>query len=85
MQNEMKKVLTFVRTYYKINVRTKKKRGDIMSPKGRPTDNPKKGRFEIRTSEEEEAMLEYCCKVTGKKRTDIVRIGIKKVYEELKK
>lgn len=30
-----------------------KERGDLMSPKGRPTDNPKKGRFEIRTSQEE--------------------------------
>lgn len=56
-----------------------------MSLKGRPTNNPKKGRFEIRTSEVEEQMLEYCCKVTGKKRTDIVRMGIKKVYEELEK
>ncbi len=56
-----------------------------MSPKGRPTSNPKKGRFEIRTSEEEEMMLNYCCEKTGKNRTDIVRIGIKKVYEELKK
>lgn len=62
-----------------------KKRGGIMSPKGRPTSNPKTGRFEIRTSEDEEEMLEYCCKVTGKKRTDIVRMGIKKVYEDLKK
>ena len=61
------------------------KRGDKMSPKGRPTDNPKKGRFEIRTSEEEEKMLDYCCKITGKKRTYIVRMGIKKVYDELKK
>lgn len=61
------------------------KRGDGMSLKGRPTNNPKKGRFEIRTSEVEEQMLEYCCKVTGKKRTDIVRMGIKKVYEELEK
>ena len=56
-----------------------------MCPKGRPTDNPKKGRFEIRTSEEEERMLEFCCKFTGKSRTDIVRMGIRKVYEELKK
>lgn len=56
-----------------------------MSPKGRPTTNPKKGRFEIRTSEEEEAMLNYCCQVTGKKRSEIVRLGIKKVYDELKK
>lgn len=56
-----------------------------MSPKGRPTSNPKRGRFEIRTSEEEEQMLEYCCEVTGKKRAEIVRMGIKKVYDELKK
>lgn len=53
-----------------------------MSPKGRPTDNPKKGRFEIRTSQEEEEMLDYCCEITGKKRTDIIRLGIRKVYEE---
>lgn len=56
-----------------------------MSPKGRPTDNPKTGRFEIRTSQEEEKMLEFCCEITGKSRTDIVRMGIRKVYEELKK
>lgn len=56
-----------------------------MSPKGRPTDNPKNGRFEIRTTAEEDQMLKYCCEVTGKKRTDIVRMGIKKVYEDLKK
>ena len=61
------------------------KRGDLMSPKGRPTDNPKNGRFEIRTSQEEDEMLKYCCEVTGKKRTDIVRLGISKVYDELKK
>ena len=30
-------------------------------------------------------MLEYCCNITGKKRTDIIRMGIRKVYEELKK
>lgn len=51
---------------------------------GRPTDNPKKGRFEIRISEEEEQMLSFCCEKTGKKRADIVRMGIKKIYEELK-
>ena len=56
-----------------------------MSPKGRPTNNPKKGRLEIRTSEEEEKMLEYCCKQTGKTRTEIVREGIREVYDKLKK
>ncbi len=49
-----------------------------MSPKGRPTNNPKSGRFEIRTSKEEEEMLEYCCNITGKKRTDIIRMGIRR-------
>lgn len=50
---------------------------------GRPTNNPKIGRFEIRTTAEEEEMLKICCEKTGKKRTDIVRMGIKKIYEEL--
>ncbi len=55
-----------------------------MSPRtGRPTENPKKGRFELRTSEEEEKMLNFCCATTGKNRADIIRLGIKKVYEEL--
>lgn len=59
-----------------------------MSPKniGRPkSENSKKGRLEIRTSEKEEQMLQYCCDITGKTKAEIVRIGIKKVYEELKK
>lgn len=57
-----------------------------MSPRtGRPTNNPKKGRFEIRTSEEEEEMLNYCCEKTGKTRTEIVREGIREVYKKLKK
>ncbi len=56
-----------------------------MSPRtGRPTNNPKKGRLEIRTSEKEEKMLDYCCKVTGDTRADIVRQGIMAVYEKLK-
>lgn len=52
---------------------------------GRPTDNPKKGRFEMRTSEKEEDMLEFCCSKTGKSRAEIIRIGLKKVYDELSK
>lgn len=46
----------------------------------RTTNNPKTGRFEICILSGE--MLAYCCKVTGKERTDIVRMGIKKVYED---
>lgn len=56
-----------------------------MSPKqGRPFEEKgKRGRIEIRTSEAEEQMLEYCTKRTGKNKTDIVRQGIKEVYSKL--
>ena len=57
-----------------------------MSPKtGRPTDNPKKHETRIRMSDNDVEMLEYCCKVTGMTKADVIRQGIKKVYEELKK
>ncbi|MDE6433704.1 MAG: hypothetical protein K2L07_05685 [Lachnospiraceae bacterium] len=57
----------------------------MSSRTGRPTSNPKRGRFEIRTSEEDEKMLNYCCEVTGKDRATIVREGIREVYNKLKK
>ena len=57
-----------------------------MGPRtGRPTDNPKRHDTRIRKSDEDVEMLEYCCKVTGKTKTDIIREGIRKVYQELKK
>ncbi len=51
---------------------------------GRPTENKKTGRFELRTTEEEERMLDYCCKVMGSSRASVMRMGLKKLYEELK-
>ena len=57
-----------------------------MSPKtGRPTNNPKKHETRIRMSDEDILMLEYCSKVTGKSKSDIIREGIKTVYEKIKK
>ena len=57
-----------------------------MSPRtGRPTDNPKRHDTRIRMSDDDLNMLEYCCKVTGKTKADIIREGIRKVYEELNK
>lgn len=52
---------------------------------GRPySDEVKKtGRFEIRTTPKEEEMLNYCCQKTGKSRADIMRMGLKKVFDEL--
>ena len=62
-----------------------RKRGETMSPKGRPTDDPKTLNTRIRLSEEDVQRLEYCVKVTGLKKSEIIRQGIKEVYESLKK
>lgn len=57
-----------------------------MSPRtGRPTDNPKQARLEIRLSKDDISKLEYCCKKTGLTKAEILRQGIEKVYENLKK
>ena len=62
------------------------KRGEDMSPRtGRPTTNPKKHETRIRMSDEDVRILEYCCQETGMSKTDVIRKGIREVYESLKK
>ena len=53
---------------------------------GRPYTNEvkKTGRFEMRTTPKVEEMLQFCCNITGKSRADIIRLGLQKVYMELK-
>ena len=53
--------------------------------KGRPTEDPKVLNTRIRLSEKDLEKLEYCCKETGRKKSEIIREGIEKVYKELKK
>ena len=51
---------------------------------GRPTsDNARRLRVETRMNKEELEKLEYCCRVTGKSRSEIVREGIDVVYIKL--
>jgi hypothetical protein len=52
---------------------------------GRPTDEPKILSTRIRLSEKDVEMLDFCSDKTGKKKSEIIRLGIKKVYEELVK
>lgn len=52
---------------------------------GRPTSEPKTNVLQIRTSEEFSNKLNYCCEKTKKTKADIIRLGVEKVYEELKK
>jgi hypothetical protein len=51
---------------------------------GRPTDDPKTLNTRIRLSEADVEQLEYCCKATGKTKAEVIREGIRKVYEEVK-
>lgn len=52
---------------------------------GRPTNNPKNEELKIRISQEDKEKLEYCIKHSNKNKSEIVRLGIEKVYAELKK
>ena len=76
--------MTFVRDYIMIYVHNG---GDEkLSPRtGRPTDNPKNTRLEIRLADDEKDMLEECCKKTKLSKSDVLRLGLRKVYEEIKK
>lgn len=57
-----------------------------MSPRtGRPTDDPKSLNTRIRLSEKDLKKLEFCSEELNVKKAEVVRIGINKVYEELKK
>lgn len=57
-----------------------------MSPRtGRPTDNPKNHETRIRMSDEDVKILEYCCKATGMSKADVIRQGIREVYDKIKK
>ena len=51
---------------------------------GRPTDDPKTNVFQIRISDSDLQMLEICCKETKLSRAEVIRLGIRKVYDGLK-
>lgn len=56
-----------------------------MSPKGRPTDDPKTLNTRIRLSEEDTMRLEYCAEKLSVKKSEVIRRGIREIYERLKK
>lgn len=49
---------------------------------GRPTTDPKTHVARLRLSEEEYVQLERCCQLTGKNKTDVLKLGIELVYQE---
>ena len=52
---------------------------------GRPTDDPKTERINVRVSKNEKSMLLECCKVLNKSQYEVVMDGIKLVKEGIKK
>ena len=52
---------------------------------GRPTDSPKDYMLRVRMDSETLMMLDACCKKQNTSRSEIVRRGIKVLYEEQKK
>lgn len=57
-----------------------------MSPKtGRPTDDPKRHETRIRMSDEDIRILEECCRLTGMNKAEVIRKGIREVYNSIKK
>lgn len=52
---------------------------------GRPTDNPAKNQLRIRLTDDELAKLEECSSRLGINKSDVVRLGIDRVFEECTK
>lgn len=56
-----------------------------MSRTGRPTEDPKTLNTRIRLSEGDVQKLNYCCKVLGLTKAEVIRQGIDALYEDTKK
>lgn len=57
-----------------------------MSPRtGRPTDNPREIRVGFRLTKEEKEMLDECEKKLNLSKTEIISMGIREIYEKIKK
>lgn len=49
---------------------------------GRPTQNPRTNRMELRLSDNDLKMLEFCSEKLKMSKSDIIRFGIEKIYGE---
>lgn len=57
-----------------------------MSPAGRPkSDNPKNVRLEIRLTQNENELLEECSEKLNTTKTEVIKMGIRLVKEEINK
>ncbi len=61
------------------------KGGECVSPRGRTSDDPKTLSTRIRLSEEDVKRLDFCADTMGITKAEVIRQGIKEVYEKAKK
>ena len=52
---------------------------------GRPTNNPRNKRLEIRLNEEEDKKLKECSEKLRLSKTDVLMKGLDEVYKQIKK
>lgn len=52
------------------------------SKKGRPTTEPRQHRESFRMSDRDMEMIQYCMGHLGLSKTDVVRLGISRLYQE---
>ncbi len=57
----------------------------MVAKMGRPTNDPKNHDTRIRMTDSELERLNYCAEKLGKTKTEIISMGVKKVYDEIKK
>jgi hypothetical protein len=59
---------------------------EAMSPRtGRPTEEPKNIRVGVRLTQKEKEMLDVCEEKLNMSKTQIISLGIQKVFESIKK
>lgn len=51
---------------------------------GRPTEDPKRHETRIRMTDEDLRILEYCSNKLGKTKSDVIRLGIREIYKNVK-
>lgn len=76
--------MAFVYLYIIFCIYKRKEERKISPRTGRPTDNPKDKQMLIRFSSDDIEKLEYCSTKIGKSKAEIVRMGITKVYNEIR-
>ncbi|WP_195985298.1 CopG family transcriptional regulator [Clostridium sp. D33t1_170424_F3] len=52
---------------------------------GRPTDNPKPIKMQLRLDEETNEKLSGCCKALGLNKSEVLRMGVHQIYDGLEK